>query len=96
MVQERSLATLGMTTLLELTNAAFTQRTTRLLRSRGPGQRAGGLLHPFAQFRRRHVGRADGAAAGRGLSRAAARHARPWRQRADRRRLYDERPRRRR
>ena len=57
--------------------------------SLGPGGRADRLHHPFAGLRRRQLGRAGaGAVAGR-LPRAAARHARAWRQRSGCRRLHD-------
>ena len=61
-----------------------------LLRNRRDGKsRNYRLHHPFAGLRWRQLGRAGAGPLGGRLSRAATRHARPWRQRPGRRRLYD-------
>ncbi len=55
----------------------------------GPQNATGDLLHPFAESDSGMWAEQLVPPAGSRLSRAAARHARPWRQRAGRRRLHD-------
>ncbi len=62
---------------------------SRLFRSRRPAERAGGVFHPIRSMPMAACGSSRWCRCWARLPRAAARHARPWRQRAGRRRLHD-------